>query len=104
MAILLKVKWIDKSDQPEPHQCIRHIGGESKELQWKHTQRQAVESIECGRFAYYVEKDTRALRLDVARAEDGSKYLKIDGESAQLLLDLPQMRPAISAQPPLDAT
>jgi hypothetical protein len=100
MAILLKVKWIDKSDRPEPHQCIRHIGGESKELQWKHTQRQAVESIECGTFVYYVEKESRILRLNVAQADDGNKYLKIDGGPAQLLLSLPPMPPADSIQPP----
>jgi hypothetical protein len=101
MAILLTVKWIDKSDQPEPHQCIRYIGGESKELQWKHTQRQAVESIECGRFVYYVEKDTRVLRMDVAQTDDGNKYLKIDGGSAKLLLTLPPMPSGDSTQPPV---
>jgi hypothetical protein len=92
MAILLKVKWIDKSDEPNPHQCIRHIGGDSKELQWKHTREQAIESIELGSFAYYVEKNARALRLNVAQTPDGKKYLTVqaNGDYSQLLLDLPQ--------------
>ena len=57
MAIVLKVNWIDRADQPGPQERIRHIGGNSRGLQWKHTATQAIESIENGQFAYYVEKD-----------------------------------------------
>jgi hypothetical protein len=91
MAILLKVKWVDQSDQPKPHQRIRQIGGDSRELRWKHTQAQAIESIERGLFAYYVEKDARALELDVGHTADGQKYLTIHADSGHLhiLLDLP---------------
>jgi hypothetical protein len=92
MAILLKVKWVDKSDQSDPHQRIRCIGGDSRELQWKHTEAQAIESIERGLFAYYVEKDARALKLDVGLTADGKKYLTIQagGRHPQPLLDLPE--------------
>jgi hypothetical protein len=91
MAIVLKVKWIDRSDQPEPHQRIRHIGGESRELRWKHTQSQAIESIERGLFAYYVEKDAHALVLRVGLTADGKKHLTLQagGEQAHILFDLP---------------
>jgi hypothetical protein len=91
MAILLQVKWVDGCDQAEPHQRIRQIGGESRRMQWKHTQEQAIESIEQGLFAYYVEKDAHPLKVDVAQTADGKKYLIIrvgDGQS-QLPLDLP---------------
>ncbi len=92
MAILLKVKWIDQSDQPDPSQRIRRIGGVSKEFQWKHTQAQAIQSIERGQFAYYVEKDARALNLEVGLAPNGCKYLKTQTGDNQLefLLNLPQ--------------
>jgi len=92
MAILLKVKWVDQSDQPDLYQRISHIGGDSKELQWKHTHLQAIQSIERGLFYYYVEKDARAVKLEVGLAPNGCKYLKtpVDGNQPRLLLDLPE--------------
>jgi hypothetical protein len=91
MAIPLEVKWVDKSEQPELHQRIRSIGGDSRELQWKHTQAEAIEAIERGQFAYYVEKDDRAVNLSVGVTADGKKYLTVqaNGGDPQLLLDLP---------------
>jgi hypothetical protein len=91
MAILLKVKWVEKSDQPAPYQRIRQIGGEAGAIRWQHTQAEAIELIEHNLFVYYVEKDARALELKVERAPDGSKYLKTaaDGEQLQFLLNLP---------------
>ena len=90
MAILLKVKWVDRSDQPDPYQRIRHIGGDSRKFQWKHTRAQAIQSIEDGLFAYYVERDARAVKLEVGLAPNGCKYLKTkaDDDQHQLLLSL----------------
>lgn len=92
MAILLKLKWVDKSDQPDPYQRIRCIGGDSRRLQWRHTEAQAIESIERGQFAYYVEKDACVLKLDVGLTAEGKKYLTVPvgGRHTQLLLDLPE--------------
>ena len=92
MAIVLKVRWIDQSDQPDPYQRIRHIGGHSREFQWKHTHAQAIQSIEHGLFNYYVEKDSRVLKLEVGLAPNGCKYLKtqVDGNQPKLLLNLPE--------------
>jgi Protein of unknown function (DUF3892) len=91
MVIVLKVTWVDQSGEPELHQRIRHIGGVTGQLRWKHTQAQAVESIERNQFVYYVEKGARALSLNVGRSPDGRKYLTIpdDGGNLQLLLKLP---------------
>ena len=92
MAIALMVRWVDKSDQPEPQERIRHIGGDSGKLLWKHTRAQAIEFIERGEFAYFVEADFRPWRLEVGRASDGRKYLTIENQGAppQLLLNLPE--------------
>ncbi len=101
MAILLQVKWVDKSDRGEVHERIRHIGGESRRMQWMHTQEQAIESIEQGLFAYYVEKDAHPLQVDVAQTADGKKYLTIkigDGQS-KLPLDLPAGPPSAQITP-----
>ena len=89
--MLLKVQWVDKANAAEPHLRIRVIGGVSGELPWKHTQAQAIESIERGLFAYYVEKDAHATRLDVGRTASGEKFLttRANGGISQTLLDLP---------------
>jgi len=92
MAILLKVKWVDQSDQPDPYQRISHIGGPVGESQWKHTHAQAIQFIEYDLFHYYVEKDAHILRLEIGLAPNGTKYLKtpVDSHQPQLLLDLPE--------------
>lgn len=92
MAVLLKVKWVDLSDDPDPCQRIRHIGGSSGKFQWQHTPAQAIEGIDQGQFVYYVEKDDCALKLQVGLAPNGGKYLKTEagGGPLEILLNLPE--------------
>src|SRR5580698_5084735 len=89
MAILLKVQWVDQVGQSGPHARIAHIGGVSGRLAWKHSQSQAIESIEHKLFDYYVEKDARAMKLNVAQTADGKKFLTAYGGNEQPLLSLP---------------
>jgi hypothetical protein len=89
MAITLKVKWVEQYDQPGLGQRIRRIGGVAGELQWRHTQAAAIESIERGQFAYYVEQGARAIHLFVALDADGKKYLAILPGRSQALYDMP---------------
>lgn len=98
MAILLKVKWVEQSNEPEPHRRIRHIGGDSRQFRWKHSQAEAVEFIERRQFEYYIENDPRSARLSVARTLEGKKYLTAQPETgtSQLLLDLPQFPEAVA--------
>ena len=95
MAIVLKVKWVDQVDELDPCQRIRQIGGEAGSLQWKHSHAQAVQSIERGQFHYYVEKNSRAVKLEVGLSQSGRKYLKTpeDGDQPQFLLNLPETPP-----------
>jgi hypothetical protein len=92
MAVILKVKWVDLSDHPDPCQRIRHIGGSSGKFQWRHTPAQAIEGIDQGQFIYFVEKDARALKLEVGLAPNGSKFLKTqaDGDPIEVLFKLPE--------------
>jgi hypothetical protein len=83
MAMLLKVNWVDLSDQDDPYQRIRNIGGNSKGLEWKHTCAQALLFIDRGEFCYCVEQDDLALKLKVGLAPDGAKFLKTDADSDQ---------------------
>lgn len=91
MSILLKVQWVDQAEQPDPCQRIKHIGGSSGALKWRHSQADAIQSIEHGLFTYYVKKDMRALKLEIGMATNGHKYLKIQSDDSQprLLLNLP---------------
>jgi len=87
MAIVLKVKWVDQSAEPEPYKRIRIIGGASGQLHWKHTHAEAVEAVERGLFAYYIERNARPVRLEITMAPDGGKYLATT--QFDELLDLP---------------
>jgi hypothetical protein len=89
MAILLKVSRVDLSEQPDSYH-IKNIGGNSNELEWKHTRAQAIKSIEEDAFCYYIEKDARVLKLKVGLSPNGNKFLKTeaDGDKPQLLLSL----------------
>lgn len=89
MAIVLKIKWVEQSSQPEPHLRIRKIGGDSGQFLWKHTQAEAVANLERELFAYYVEQNARPLKLDIAQAADGTKYLTVFPGQPHLLLNLP---------------
>ena len=89
--IVLVVTWVDQSEHPDPCQRITHIGGRSGKFQWKHTHAQAIQSIEQGLFAYHVEKDARALKLEVELSSNGRKFLKTKADADQplFLLGLP---------------
>src|SRR5580765_5087582 len=100
MAIVLKVTWVDQSEGPDLFHRIRQIGGDLHELHWKHTGEQAIDYIERGQFCYYVDSGAGTSRLDVGQTIEGDKYLKIDRDSIQRLLDLPPMPEAeIEASP-----
>jgi len=89
MAILLKVNWIDRASDEQD--LIKAIGGSSGELQWSHTEEQAIQSIEHRTFEYYIEQAGQSLRLEVGLADDGHKFLKTqaDRDIPQHLLKLP---------------
>ena len=99
MAILLKVQWIEKSDELSSYKCIQNIGGNSRELYWKHTQAQAIRSIEHGVFAYYIQNGPLLTTLQVGITPDGQKYLKTEADD-----DQPQHLVSLPAFPPLRDT
>ena len=86
MSILLKVQWVDQADLADPCQRIKQIGGNSRSLEWKHSQDEAIKSIEHGHFTYYVKKATQSLKLEIGLAANGRKYLKIPDEAYQPLV------------------
>jgi hypothetical protein len=90
MAIALNVQWVDELDHAQSPQPTKYIGGTSGEIQWMHTEGQAIENIEQDLFAYYAKKDGRVLKLTVGLSPDGSKCLMIraDGGHSQTIANL----------------
>jgi len=74
----------------EPHRRIRSVSGLVGEVEWNHTQVQAIEHIEGLLFSYYLFKDDRPVRLVVGRTAAGEKFLKtvMDGDIPELLMQL----------------
>jgi hypothetical protein len=81
MAILLKVHWVDKTEDAGSFQRVRHIGGSTRALRWKHSQAEAIRAIEKGEFTYYMEKETLVFELLVGTSSDGQKYLKTKADT-----------------------
>ena len=91
-----EITCINKSDRPNPHERITHIGGRTGAEQtggaWKITQQSAIEGIESGKWSFYVSKAGRRVNVIVAISRFGNKYLKTeaDGEEPNNLLSLPE--------------
>lgn len=90
--MLLEVKCINKSDQPEAHARIKSIGGGSGRLHWKHSQEHAMAWIEGGAFTYYIMRGGQSVRIIIGTTASGHKYLKTaaDAEQPDSLLNLPE--------------
>jgi hypothetical protein len=94
MASSHRVKCINKTDRSSPHERIRHIGGVNHDnTRWKLSQHDAIQGIENGKWAFYVEQPAGD-RVDVvvAKSAAGNKYLKTraDGDQPNNLLSLPE--------------
>ena len=55
MASRHEVLCIHKTDRPNPHERITHIGGRNDDgTAWKITQEEAIAGIESGKWTFYV--------------------------------------------------
>jgi hypothetical protein len=90
MAIVLKVLWVEQSENVDPYQRVGHIGGQTGELKWKHSFEEAIKSIEEGLFIYFVEKGSKALKLEVVTSPNGHKYLQTEADTGQPASPIPQ--------------
>lgn len=78
MKILLTVNWVERATLPAPERAIRSLGGRSGEMEWKHSETQAIAYIESGVFEYFVRDNSRNLKVEVSLTANGRKYLKIE--------------------------
>jgi len=88
-----RIRCVKKSDRPNPHERITHIGGRNEDgSEWRLTQEKAIEGIEAGQWQFYVTSGWQEVNVIVATSRYGNKYLKTvaDGEQPNNLLSLPE--------------
>ena len=90
-----EIDCINKSDRPNPHERITHVGGPNPNgTRWKLTQEKAIQGIRAGTWSFFVRRGVSAVEVVVAVSRWGHYYLKTqaDGEMPDNLLSLPECR------------
>jgi hypothetical protein len=90
-----EISCINKSDRPNPHERITHVGGRNPDgTWWKLTQQAAIQDIQSGNRSFFVRQGVSAVDVVVAVSRFGHYYLKTqaDGEMPDNLLSLPECR------------
>jgi hypothetical protein len=91
--MVMQIQCIKKSNRPDPHERITHIGGVYPNgVPWKFTQEEAIQGIEAKQYAFYASVQGKSVWVVVAISRYGHKYLKTeaDGEHPNNLLNLPE--------------
>jgi Protein of unknown function (DUF3892) len=93
MSFRSKVSFVNKrGDHYQPHERISHIGGINHcNSLWKLSEYDAINSISCGEFDFFVLVNGHPVTVIIAEHE-GRRYLKTesDGHSPDNLLALPE--------------
>jgi hypothetical protein len=80
----LKILCTRKTDRPEPHLSISHVGGaNNSKLPWTLTVDEAIRTLELKQYAFYVMLDGRRTDVFVAQTKAGQKYLKCTADIHQ---------------------
>lgn len=86
-----QVKCISKSDRDNPYERIKSIGGINPNgSNWKLTQKEAIDSINSGKYSFYVQVNGKPVNVIVRTSRYGNDYIKTeaDGEEPNNLLSL----------------
>src|SRR5262249_35715901 len=88
-----EISCINKSDRPNPHERITHVGGRNPDgTRWKVTQQDAVQGIRNGRGIFLCRRGHSGVEVVVGVSRFTHFYLKTqaDGEIPDTLLSLPE--------------
>ena len=91
MASRHEIKCINKSDRPNPHERITHIGGVNGDgTNWKLDQQEAIKGILADKWKFFVNRSGQTVGVVVGTSRYGYQYLKTeaDGEQPNNLLSL----------------
>jgi hypothetical protein len=90
----LRISCVNKADRYDPHERIRNVGGFAADSRsWRLSVAEAIQEIERGAYAFYVEQPAGyRVAVVVAVSDAGHKYLKTASDRAQPnnLLGLPE--------------
>ncbi|HUQ38354.1 MAG TPA: DUF3892 domain-containing protein [Aestuariivirga sp.] len=87
-----QITCINKQDRFNPYEAITHVGGYTNQ-RWKITQKDAINHIESGEWAFWVEVPKGdSVWVEVKTSRFGNKYIKTtgDGDEPNNLLRLPE--------------
>ncbi len=93
MAQSVEIKCINKTPRQDPHDRIQNVGGVNADgTRWKMSQPEAIQSIEAGKWDFFVSRGGKTARVIIAKSAQGNKYLKTENDGAQPdnLLSLPE--------------
>jgi len=91
-----EITCINKDDRLNPYERVTHVGWYIIG-QWKITQQAAIQFIEAGEWAFFVNIDGDKVLVEVATSRFGYKYLRTqaDKDEPTNLLNLPECREAV---------
>ena len=93
MTTVLQITCVNKSDRPNPHERILHIGGiRADGKRWKLSQEEAVKGIEDGTYKLFVGGEGKPVWVFVAISQYGYKYIttRNDGLNPDSILSRPE--------------
>lgn len=93
MASRHEIKCINKQDRFSIYEKIQYVGGINPGGdRWKLSQAEAIQTIQNGKYEFFVSRGGRIANVIVAKSAQGNFYLKTeaDGETPDNLLSLPE--------------
>lgn len=92
-TITREIKCINKTNRQSIHERISNIGGVNGDGgRWKMTQSEAIRGINNKTLAFYVTKNSKTVKVEVAESQYGNEYLRTESDTTETnnLLSLPE--------------